>query len=101
MKDEAPFAALGVEHGVYYFKRFSHHDVFSIQHFRRIDMERLAPLSYWQEVYQKERGGIDWVQAKWDVMAKCETRGDRLVRRLARGPLRQFKPSLVFNRIAP
>ena len=84
-KGRAPFTALGVEGDTYFFRRYGERDVFKIRHFRRVEMERLAPLSYWQETYHRDSGcGIDWVRAKWDVMAQCQARGDRLVRRLTR-----------------
>ena len=81
-KGRAPFAALGVEGDTYYFRRYGERTVFKIRHFRRIEMERLAPLSYWHNGYQKQDGRIDWVRAKWDVIEQCQARGDQLVRRL-------------------
>lgn len=78
-----PFAAIGVKLGTYYFRRYDKGDFLTIRHFRRIDMERLAPIAYWRRTYSGDSGRIDWVRAKWDVIALCEGRGDGLVKHLA------------------
>ena len=74
-KEKLALYALGFKEGEYFFTSTSNRQVTGLVSFSEDNLCKLMPKEYYEAIYPKEKGGIDWLSAKSDLMEKCRARG--------------------------
>ena len=62
------FISLGYNEGTYFFYHIPSRDLVKCTSFVDVQMFALAPMDYWQSRYIGKKGGIDYTQAKHDLI---------------------------------
>jgi putative DNA primase/helicase len=75
--------ALGFSEKEYFFTSSSNEQIVPIRTFSEVEFYNLMPREYWESAFPAVKGGIDFVQAKSELMEICRDKGifeTRLVR---------------------
>lgn len=74
-KDETGFKPLGYDESTHFFYAIKDRNVVRFTTFTDVQFFSLMPQSYWENLYGTERGGINWVVAKNDLIAMSKASG--------------------------
>lgn len=74
-KEKLALYALGFKESEYFFTSTSNRQVVGLISFSEDNLLKLMPLEYWEAVFPKEKGGVDWMRAKSELMDRCRTKG--------------------------
>lgn len=67
--------ALGHKGKEYFFTTTKNRQIMSVSSFTETDLLKLVPRPYWEAMFPNGKDGIDWTQAKSDMIDKCHQKG--------------------------